>query len=83
MVTAINEVISSMIRGSIKLRNLSEMLVEIDDQSLLSRILIPEMVEVAKMRYPHSDPSIDDEAYSLISLLYKLSKAKPIDKPIV
>ena len=59
------------------------MLVEIDDRPLLSRILIPEIIEVAKLRYPHRDPSIDNGVLELINVLYKLAKGERVEEPVV
>lgn len=83
VVTAINEVIDTLTEGDNRFCRLASMLVEIDDQSLLSRILIPEIVEVAKLRYPHRDPSIDSEILELINILYKLAKGEEVKEPIV
>ncbi len=83
VVTAINEVIDSLMEGDERHRKLASMLVEIDDRSLLSRILIPEIVEVAKLRYPHRDPSIDDEVLELINILYRLARGEEVKEPVI
>ena len=76
VVTAINDVIGTLSEEDESFRKLASMLVEIDDRSLLSRVLIPEMVEIAKLRYPHRDPLIDDEVIELINLLYELARGE-------
>ena len=83
IVTAINEVIDTLTESDENLHKLTSMLVEIDDRSLLSRVLIPEMVEVAKLRYPHRDPSIDDEVVELINILYKLARGEEIEETVI
>jgi hypothetical protein len=82
VVTAINEFTSSEIEKDEGLREVASMLVEIDDQSLLSRILLPELIKVAKLRYPHRDPQIDDEALDLIKTLHGLVKGEA-SKPML
>ena len=77
-VSAINDVIRARIEENPRFKELSSMLVEIDDRSLLSRILIPELVHIAKIRYPHRDPSIDKEVEELIHMLYKLARGEEI-----
>jgi hypothetical protein len=83
VVTAINEAIDSLTRDDENLRELASKLVEIDDRSLLSRVLIPEMIEIAKLRYPHRDSSIDEEVLKLIDVLYPLARGEVIDEPMV
>jgi hypothetical protein len=58
-------------------------LVEIDDTSLLSRVLIPEMIEIAKLRYPHRDSSLDEEVLKLVNMLHQLARGEVIDEPMV
>lgn len=58
-------------------------MVEIDNRSLLSRVLIPEMIEIAKQRHPHRDSSIDEEVLKLIDVLYPLARGEVIDEPMV
>jgi hypothetical protein len=83
VVTAINEAIDSLTRDDENLRELASKLVEIDDRSLLSRALIPEIIEIAKLRYPHRDSSIDEEVLNLIDVLYPLARGEVIDEPMV
>ena len=83
VVTAINKAISASIEENPSLKELSSMLVEIDDQSLFSRILIPELVHIAKRRYPQRDPEIDEEVEEFIKLLYKLSRGEEVKKPVI
>jgi len=83
VVTAINEAIDSLTRDDVNLRKLASELVEIDDRSLLSRVLIPEMIEIAKQRHPHRDSSIDEEVLKLIDVLYPLARGEVIDEPMV
>lgn len=61
IVAAINEAITTLTENDAGLRRPVSMLVEIDDQSLFSRTLIPEVAETVRIRYPHRDPSIDRE----------------------
>jgi len=83
IVTAINEFIDALTEGDANLYRLAAMLVEIDDRSLLTRVLVPEMVEAAKTRYPHRDPSIDGEVWELAGLLQKLAKGEEVENPIL
>jgi len=83
VVSAINETIDSLIRDDESLRTLASALVEIDDGSLLSKVLIPEMIEIAKLRFPHRDPSIDEEVLKLVNMLYLLARGEKIDEPVV
>jgi hypothetical protein len=78
VVTAINDFVASKIETDEELRKVLSMLVEIDDQSLLSRILLPELVDVAKLRYPHRDPQIDYEVLNLVETLYKLVRGEAL-----
>jgi hypothetical protein len=82
VVTAINDFVASKIEIDEELRKVLSMLVEIDDQSLLSRILLPELVDVAKLRYPHRDPQIDYEVLNLVETLYKLVKGE-VSMPVI
>jgi hypothetical protein len=50
------------------------MIIAIDDQSLFTRALIPEMTEVAQLRYPHRDPQLDTEIKEFIKLLHDIVK---------
>ena len=70
IVAAINEFVASELEKDEEAREILTMLVEIDDQSLFSRVLLPELVEVAAQRYPHRDPQIDSEALNLIMTLH-------------
>jgi hypothetical protein len=85
IVTYINEFISSEIEKDEELRELLSMLIEIDDQSLLSRLLLPELIRIAKLRYPHRDPEIDSEARELVRMIYTIVKREytPEFKPII
>lgn len=82
VVTSINEALSVYLEER-RFRELSSKLVTIDDQSLFSRILVPELIRVAKFRYPQRDPEIDDEVYKLIDLLYRLSKGEEVKLPLI
>jgi len=70
IVAAINEFVASELEKDEEAREILTMLVEIDDQSLFSRVLLPELIEVAALRYPHRDPQIDNEALNLIKTLH-------------
>ena len=83
VVTAINETISALTEDDEELRKLASMLIEMDDRSLFSRILIPEMAKIAMMRYPHRDPSIDREVIEFIKILHKLARGEKIEEPII
>jgi hypothetical protein len=85
IVTYINEFISSEMEKDKELRELLSMLIEIDDQSLFSRLLLPELIRIAKLRYPHRDPEIDSEARELIRMVYTVVKGELIPgfKPVV
>jgi len=83
IVTAINKAISASIEENPRLKELSSMLVEIDDRSLLSRVLVPELVRVAKRRYPQRDPEIDEEVAEFIKLLYRLSRGEGVEEPVI
>jgi hypothetical protein len=85
IVTYINEFISSEMEKDEELRELLSMLIEIDDQSLLSRLLLPELIRIAKLRYPHRDPEIDSEARELVRMIYTVVKGEytPEFKPIM
>ena len=74
VVAAINELVASELEKVEEAREALSMLVEIDDQSLLSRALLPELIEVAALRYPHRDPQIDSEALNLIGTLHSIVK---------
>jgi len=76
LVSFINEFISSEIEKNEELRELFPMLIEIDDQSLFSRLLLPQLVRVAKIRYPHRDPGIDSEVRELVRIIYKVVKGE-------
>jgi hypothetical protein len=82
VVDAINDFIKTEIEKDENLSKLASMLVEIDDQSLLTRILIPELVKVAGQRYPHRDPAIDQEVLDLTEMLYKLVRSEE-QKPVL
>jgi len=85
IVTYINEFVSSEIEKDEELRELLSMIIEIDDQSLFSRLLLPELIRIAKLRYPHRDPEIDSETRELIKIVYTIVKGEPIPgfKPII
>jgi len=83
IVTAINEFVDALAEGDANLHRLAAMLVEIDDRSLLTRVLVPELVEVAKIRYPHRDPSVDDEAQKLARMLQKLARGEEVENPVL
>ena len=38
---------------------------------------------MAKLRYPHRDPSIDDEVVELINILYKLARGEEIEESVI
>ncbi len=82
LVTAINVFIASRIEEDEEIRRISSMLVEIDDQSLLSRVLLPELVDVAKLRYPHRDPQIDGEVLNLLEVLRGLVRGE-VSMPLI
>jgi len=69
----LNEILSEMEKDR-ELRELSSMLIEIDDKSLFSRILLPELIKTAKLCYPHKDSKIDEEAREFIRILYNIVK---------
>jgi hypothetical protein len=81
-VIAINEYIASELEKTEKLREIISMLIEVDEQSLLSRILIPELIESARLRYPYRDPRIDVEVEDLIKTLHSLVKGE-LAKPLI
>ena len=74
VVAAINEFAASELEKGEEAREILSMHVEIDDQSLLSRILLPELIEDAAPRYPHRDPQIDGETLNLIRTLHGVAK---------
>ncbi|MHA1632621.1 MAG: hypothetical protein ACTSXC_07450 [Candidatus Freyarchaeota archaeon] len=80
-VTTVNRVIMSRIGKNEDLKRLASMLVVIDDQSLLSRILIPEIVRVARKRYPQKDPRLDREVWELVRMLYKIAQGEDVEGP--
>jgi len=82
IVAAINDFIASRTEEDPGFSNVSSMLIEVDDQSLLSRILLPELVDVARLRYPHRDPQIDSEVLSLLEILYNMVKGKDFN-PVI
>jgi|GEM_PF-831148 len=82
VIAAINEFIASEIESDKALKELISMLIEIDDQSLFSRILLPELIRVARSRYPHRDPEIDEEVLDLIKMLHGLVRGE-ISKPLL
>jgi hypothetical protein len=82
IVTAINEFVASELEKDEELRKIVSMLVEIDDESFLSRILLPELIEVAKIRYPHRDPQIDDDFLNLVKTLHSIVRGE-ISEPII
>jgi hypothetical protein len=82
VITAINEFIASEMGCDKTLNELILKLIEIDDESLLSRILLPELIRIAKMRYPYRDPEIDKEVQDLIRVLHGLVKGD-ISKPLL
>lgn len=83
VVTMINEAIRDTIANDDKMLKVSSTLVEIDDQSLFSRVLVPELIEIAKLRYPHRDPALDEEVLELIDMLGKLSRGEKVDFPLI
>ena len=83
IVVEVNNAIEGLIKEDANLKEVSSMLVRIDDQSLFSRVLVTEMVEIARFRYPHRDPVLDNEIYELIELLYKLSAGEEVAEPYV
>jgi hypothetical protein len=82
VITSINAFITAEMNEDKEYRELSQMLVEIDDESLLSRILLPELIDVAKIRYPHRDPQIDNEVLELIQKLQSVVRGE-ISEPMV
>jgi hypothetical protein len=82
VVTSINTFITAEMDEDKEYRELSQMLVEIDDESLLSRILLPELIDAAKLRYPHRDPQIDNEVLQLIQMLQGVVRGQ-ISKPMM
>jgi hypothetical protein len=74
IVRAINEYLDEVLKERSDLRDVLSMIIAIDDQSLFTRALIPEMTEVAQLRYPHRDPQLDTEIKELIKLLYDIVK---------
>jgi len=82
VVTSINTFITAEMYEDEEYRKLSQMLVEIDDESLLSRILLPELIDVAKIRYPHRDPQIDNEVLQLIQMLQGVVRGE-ISEPML
>lgn len=82
IVTAINEFVASELEKDEEIRKFVSMIVEIDDESFLSRILLPELIKVAKLRYPHRDPQIDDEVLNLVKTLHDIVKGD-VSKPMI
>jgi len=74
IVRAINEYLDEVLKERGDLRDILSMIISIDDQSLFTRVLIPEMTEVAQLRYPHRDPQLDTEIKELIKLLHDIVK---------
>lgn len=44
---------------------------------------MPELIEVARKRYPYRDPDIDTEVFLLLDLLYALCLGKDVENPWV
>lgn len=80
IVNAINEYISHITGEDTILRELAEKLVIADDRSLFTRVLLPEMIDVARERYPHRDPAIDQEVIELIRTLSMLTEGSELEK---
>lgn len=73
IVEAINVAVSSFVDEDPEARELAGMLVNIDDRSLFTRVLLPEMIEVARMRYPQYDPRLSQELIDFIHVLSALA----------
>ncbi len=83
VVAAINQVIRSLVEEDEHFKQLASKLVEIDDRSLLSRILIPMLIRVARARYPQRDPALDREVEELVTMLSKLSRGEEVESPVI
>lgn len=78
IVEAVNQVIRPLVEGDPETLELASMLVDVDDRSLFTRVLVPEMAEVARERYPQRDPRIDSEVVDLIRVLSALARGEVI-----
>ena len=56
---------------------------EIDEESLFSRILVPEVVQGCLKAYPRKPPELQDEIQKLIEMLSILVKGEPLARPIL
>ena len=82
VVRQIHEAVSIRFKDSLTVKDLLPKLEEIDEQSLFSRILLPEIVKACLNAYPRRSQDLRDEIMNLIELLYALVKGD-LRKPII
>lgn len=82
VVRQIYEAISIRFEDGSAAKEKHEKLEEIDEQSLLSRILLSEITKACLNAYPRRPPDLRDEIESLIDMLSKIVK-REIEKPII
>ena len=83
VVRQIYEAISMRFEDSLAAKEILAKLEEIDEESLLSRILLPEITKACLNAYPRRPSELRDEIGSLINMLSKLVKGEVVEKPVI
>jgi hypothetical protein len=83
VVQQIYEAVDVRFQDSLKGKNMLGKLQEIDEQSLFSRILVPEIIGGCLKAYPRRPPELQDEIQKLIELLGALVRGETLPRPIL
>jgi hypothetical protein len=83
IVRQIYEAVDVRFKDSLKGKNLLGKLGEIDDESLFSRILLPEITRACLDAYPKKPIELQDEIMKLVDMLHTLVRGEPLEKPIL